>query len=209
MRRAWAIGALILAILLAPSAASATAAPDVVEGERLRLVSVLDERAATDLSPGQRVDWLVEVSAAPGDPGRIDISLAASGEMDVDVTVLRCAVAWTGGSCAAGAERLRTGSAAPRDGSRERLLRIDADETARLLLSIAAPADAQEGERTELRVLAHGLGEEIEAGSAPDDGDGLATTGNGLPWFVVWGGIAIVGVGTTLAVDYRRRRART
>ncbi|WP_156760238.1 hypothetical protein [Microbacterium karelineae] len=209
MRRMCAIGGLILAALLTPSAATASTAPEVVEGDRLRLVSVLDERVAADLAPGQRIDWLVDVSATPGEPGRIEIFLMGSGALAVAAEVFRCGVPWEGGACPTGAERLRAESPVPRDGSREPLLRIDADDTARLLLTVTAPDDPREGARSELRVLAEGFGEEVGAGPPDDDGgDGLATTGGAPLWAVCWGALGAVGVGAALTAARRDRRER-
>lgn len=199
-----AVGAATLIAVFAPSSAWGASETRVVEGEHLRLVSTLDRDAAADLAPGESIDWLVDIGTTRGERGEITASLEGVGELAVDVAVHRCDVAWRGGACATGEDRLRPLSPVARDGSRHELARSVTGDTVHLRLVVAAPDALRQGEQTEVRVVAGGFGEEVDVGGPTGE---LAATGGTGPWPIVFGAFGALAVGAVLVVVRRTRRA--
>ena len=200
-----ALAALFLAILVVASPSAAWAAPttQVIQGSVLRLVSVADWEAASELLPGQPVRWDVEVSAEAPDPGDVRISASAMGDARLLLDISMCLQPWRASGCPGGATELRTRWSIPRDGVEVPLIQIADTETARLRLAISLdPADGSGS--TDLRVLAQGAGETVVVGSE----GGLATTGPPPrgPW-VISAGVVLALWGAALVIRGHRRAA--
>ena len=200
MRTRFATALAVAATLLMPTPAWAAPTTQVIQGDVLRLVSVADWDAASQLRPGVPVQWDVEVSADAPDPGTVRIGVSAHGAQALVLDISVCASAWRAGGCPGGANVLRADWSIPRDGSEIELTEIADTEIAHLRLAITLdPADLDGA--TAIRVHARGAGETAVVG--PDGG--LATTGSSpmVPW--------LLGIGTVLVVTggvvTRRRRA--
>lgn len=168
--------ALVAALTLLAAPAAAHAAPDreVIEGDRLRLVSQLDRDAARSLEPGEAIAWTVDVSATPGEPGRIAVELAGDGQLALRAGVARCPVAWVDGACAQGAAELRPLEDVPLGGATDDLLSMPATETAHLRILVEPAEEGSLEGATDLRIVARGAGEEIGVGPEPPGEDPAA-----------------------------------
>jgi len=186
-------------LLAAP--VSAAAETEVVQGERIRIVSTIDEEAATELAPGAAADWFVDVSVLPGEPGEIDISLAEAGPLALDVAVYRCEVHWEANECPTGEARIRAPGGL--ESGEAALMTMPHTDAAHLRLVVTAPEDVAPEKQGQLRLIAAGVGDEQEAGSPPSP---LEPTGTSLPWVIgcAAAGMLIAGA----AITATRRRAR-
>jgi len=201
MIRAAAI-ALAAAAVLAAAPASADAGTQVVQGERIRIASTIDSEAATSLTPGSSVHWLVDVSVSPGEPGEIAISLTESGELGLDVAAYRCDAEWEGDECPTGAARIRSGG--PLSGGETALLTMPHSEAAYLRLVATAPDDVPPATRGRLRLIAAGAGDRQEAGVPPAP---LEPTGSSLPWAFGCAAVGVLIAGTTITAMRAGRQA--
>jgi hypothetical protein len=204
--RRLALATAALAAVLAVGAAPASAVPrsEVIEGEHVRLVSTIDRAAAAAMPPGSAVRWDVEVSADAPHPGRLDIAVAATGGLRLQVDALACAVPWRGERCPVGAERLLS-RWAPLDepGATRPIHAGDAARPVFLRLEVRALAGAQPGEATELRIVVDGFGEEVSAGTGGTPG-ALAATGGAASWSAALAAAVVLAAAGTAALARRR-----
>ncbi|MFT0137152.1 hypothetical protein ACEK07_02165, partial [Alcanivoracaceae bacterium MT1] len=163
-----------LALLAAPAAAHAAPDREVIEGDRLRLVSQLDRDAARSLEPGEAIAWTVDVSATPGEPGRIAVELVGEGQLPLRAAVARCPVAWAEGTCEQGAAELRPLEDVPLGGAADDLLSMPATDTAHLRILVEPAEEGSLEGATDLRIIARGAGEEIGVGPEPPGEDPAA-----------------------------------
>ncbi|MFJ4254856.1 LPXTG cell wall anchor domain-containing protein [Microbacterium sp. NPDC090003] len=206
MRRRLAIllPVLVATGILAPAPAWAAPTTEVIQGRVLRLVSVADWSQASRLLPGQPVQWDVEVSASPPDPGTVAIAVSAAGDAPLLVDAALCMQEWRESGCPGGAEELASEWSIPRDGSEVALAAFASTDVAHLRLWITLDADDDNG-ITDVRVHAQGVGETVVTGPG---GSPLPATGGAVaPWLIGAGaGLAVAGIG--LAV-LRRRDSRS
>jgi signal peptidase len=86
-----------------PATAATAATEHIVQGESIRLTSILDPEQARSLEPGDESVWIVGVEAITDEPGAIDIDLEfAADEPALTVSVAACDVRWVGTGCASG-----------------------------------------------------------------------------------------------------------
>ena len=208
MMRRTALACALAALLLAGAAGPASAAPvsEVIEGEHLRIVSAVDPETMQNMVPGDVVVWDVSVSADAPEPGQIDVSLTGSGELGLLVEVRQCDAEWTVSGCANDETVLFAAEAAPRDGTVRPLTDFNADDIAYLRLDVrllegTAP---DQGDTTQLRVVAEGYGEEVDVGPPDDNGD-LPRTGMGIAGVLLLA-IGAVVIGVAAAKLFSRRR---
>lgn len=184
----------LAAVLAVASAApaSAVSTSQVITGQYLELVSTADTAVMANMLPGDEVAWTVSVSADAPEPGVVDVALSGTGELPLSVVVRACNVEWDDGLCAPGATVLRERATVALDGHSEHLLRFDAAtaQHLRLDVALAESSDAPSGE-TELRVLASGFGDEVEA-TPPGEGE-LPETGLRI------GGVLLMALGAIVA----------
>ncbi|GGO66004.1 hypothetical protein GCM10010910_24470 [Microbacterium nanhaiense] len=189
------------ALLFAVAVGLATA-PD----DRIRIVSELDAAAASQLAPGETVDWFVDVTTTPGEPGTVDISIAEIGDLGLEVAAFRCESEWEGSVCAAGATRLREQSPLP--AGEASLLAIPDTETAHLRMVVVAADDLPASAQGALRLLAQGAGDakDVEGPRSP-----LQPTGSLSLSALVCAAVGALGAGAaiTLTRIFRRRTPRT
>lgn len=191
-------GGILCALAAAPAWAAPTA--EVIEGQYVRLVSVVDWEGAADMAPGETMRWDVEVSADAPEPGTLTIAVSATGETPLVVDATLCLEAWRGDECPGGVETLRTGWDVPRDGGQVTLREVDAADVAHLRLDVALGSVAA-GNATEMRVHVIGAGEQVDAG--PDlPPTGQSSTGT---WILAAGAMLLAGTAALLAARARRR----
>lgn len=205
---------IVVAALLTAPPAWAAPTTEVIQGSVLRIVSVADWTAASSLMPGESVRWDVAVSADAPDPGRVTLSVSASGDAPLVVDAELCMRGWQADGCPGGAMALRSSWAIPLDGSPVVLAEIATTEVARLRLRIALGVAAGEASgATDVRVRASGVGDSVVVGPGgplPATGGGVlpATGGGVVPWVVgVAAGLVIAGAGV-LVPRPRRRTGR-
>lgn len=197
-------GGVVMALLtVSPSWAAPTT--HVVQGEVLRLVSIADWDAASNLLPEQAVQWDVTVSADAPDPGVVRIGIDAQGTIPLTVDAAFCMQEWESNECPDGATVLHHNWDLPRDGVELPLTQVTDTDTVHLRLTIGL-GDAPHDGSTEVRVYAHGAGESIAVGP----GGGLATTGMSatVPW-ILGGGAVLVFLGFMLIALRRHRGTRS
>jgi LPXTG-motif cell wall-anchored protein len=198
--RAAVVLALVSAGALVASPAWAAPTTQVVQGQVLRLVSTADWDAASDLLPGQSVQWDVAVSAESPDPGTVRIGISAVGDAALVLDASLCMQEWDNAGCPGGATQLKTAWSIPRDGVEVSLAKMADTEVAHLRLTVAL-GNGDDGS-TQVRVHARGVGETAVIG--PDGG--LASTGMTpqSPWILgAAGALAVAGVAL---IAWRRRR---
>lgn len=179
------------ALLLAVAVGLATA-PD----DRIRIVSELDAAAASQLAPGETVDWFVDVTTTPGEPGTVDISIAEIGDLGLEVAAFRCATEWDGSACAAGETRLR--SQLPLSGDEVEILSIPDTDEAYLRLIVVAPDDLPDSATGSLRLFASGA----------SDSTPLQPTGSMPAWTLACAAIGALAAGAAITATRARRRER-
>lgn len=190
--------ALALALALAASAPTTGA-----EADRIQIVSELDSEAAGRLAPGSEVAWYVDVSTTSGEPGTVDISLAETGRLGLEVAVYRCGTAWDGEACAAGETRVRELS--PLREGQAGLLSMPDTESAHLRMVVVAPDDVPESARGTLRLIASGAGGEREAEGPHSP---LEPTGGLSLWALACAAAGVLGAGAAITVARAVRRRR-
>lgn len=196
-------GALVAILLLLTGASPAWAAPttEVIQGEYLRIVSVADWQAATNMTPGDAVHWDLEISADAPDPGRVTIGVSATGDAPLTMDAYLCDQSWEAAGCPSGARTLRVDWDVQRNGNRVRLTDMADTDVAHLRCSFSLGSSALADEaRTDVRIHVNGAGETVTVG--PDDP--LAPTGlqSGIPWALAAGALVLLVVGLVL---YLRR----
>lgn len=193
-------------LLLAFAIGLAYAPDDGADGDRIRLVSQLDGAAASQLSPGATLEWFVDVSTVPGEPGTVEISLSETGELGLEVAAFRCESEWEGSVCAAGATSLREQSPLP--AGEATLLAIPDTETAHLRMVVVAADDLPASAQGALRLLAQGAG---DAKDAEGPRSPLQPTGSLPVSALVCAAVGALGAGAaiTLTRIFGRRTRRT
>lgn len=185
----------ITAVSLAGGAPMAHAAADggeqVVQGEMLRLTSILDAAKAAQLQPDELVTWVVGVESSADEPGvvTIDLEFGAAGP-PLAIAATACEMRWVGTDCPAGARELGSFALAHEAG-RFRLDAMPSHAQRWLRLTVGLVEPQEEGAETtparrSLVVRASGAGETIPIGSTVD---GIAETG--VPFDVA--ALAVVG----------------
>lgn len=191
-------GGILCALAAAPAWAAETT--EVIEGEYVRLVSVTDWEQATEMAPGETMQWDIEVSADAPAPGTLTIAVSATGETPLVVDATLCLDAWRGDECPDGLETLRTGWDVPRDGGQVTLREVDATDVAHLRLDVAL-GSADAGNATEMRVHVIGAGEQVDAGpELPPTGRSSTDT-----WILAAGAMLLAGTAALLAARARGR----
>ena len=168
----------------------------MISGRYIDLVSTADPESMSSMLPGDVIVWTVSVSAEAPDPGVIDVAISGTGELPLDVSVQSCEDPWSEEStCPSGAAEIRADSPVELDGVKDILMQFDATETRHLLVQVALGAEASVPEAsTELRLHAHGFGEDVET-TPPDDDDELPETGLKISGVLLMAaGAIIVGV---------------
>lgn len=156
---------------------------EVIQGEYLQLISVVDPEEMVNMMPGDEVRWEVTVSAQAPEPGVIELGLSAAGNLALEVKIENCEVAWQQGVCPTDSAMLHSTQLVDLTGTQEALMAVDAVSQAQLLITVEMPegftyqADAS----TEVKLHAHGFGEKIDAGllspAKPLPNTGLALGG--------------------------------
>ncbi|SMH50392.1 hypothetical protein SAMN06295885_3518 [Rathayibacter oskolensis] len=224
MPHARAIGAVLAALLLAPSAS----ADDLLEVRELSSPATL-----RDLAPGDTAEWAVEVTGASA--GDLSVGFAVDGgdalatdpQNGLQLVVDLCSTSFSvverraGGRtisrylCPGDEVRLGAGPAAEL-GSLDGVRAVEGGETTGVRVRVAFPSAAGnelEGTRAALRVVvtrADGSPEPVAPGSVPGAAgpDGLAVTGRDLGAALL-GGLLALGGGALLAALARRRQEQS
>jgi len=193
------------ALLFALAVGFAASPNDGTEVDRIRIVSELDAETASQLSPGTTVDWYVDVRTTPGSPGTVEISLAETGQLGLEVAAFRCETEWDGSACTAGETLLRPQGALR--GETAELLSMPDTDAAHLRLVVVAPDDLPESAQGTLRLLASGAGDEKEAEGPHTP---LEPSGAMPVWGLVCAAAGALCAGAAITVTRavtRRRRA--
>jgi len=198
--------AVVVGVLALADPSHAATSTEVVQGQYVRLVSVVDWSQAEQLQPGEAVQWDVDVSAEAPEPGTLAVGLSASGETPLTIDAELCEVAWRNDGCPSGAERLRTAWEIPRDGELVVLSEGSAADVAHVRLHVALASD-NAADPTQVRVHAIGAGEEIGTGPKSP----LAPTGSspGVPWMLAGGSALLVGTAALLLARARTRKGES
>ena len=227
-----AVAKLVLAApLTAPDAAqaapstpvSSTAVDDVTDephvqvtrGRILTLTSIGDRDAMMSLDEIPSAPWQVGVSAAPPEPGLVEVSVSADGSLlsagddGLWVTVDVCAQRWTDEGCASGGTRV-AGPAPASDVFDSPLLAATMHSSQeRWIMVNASLGDDDERGFVDLVVSSRG-GDELLSTSPPDGasgGGGGATAVTGFdPRMPLHLALGAVVAGLTLALAARLRR---
>ena len=191
-----------------PATAATTTTEHIVQGEMIRLTSILDAEQARTLEPGDESVWIVGIEAITGEPGAIDIDLEfAADEPALAISVAACNVRWTDAGCASGYRDLLDVTATDAAAS-HRLDEMSTSEQRWLRLSVGL-ADRNAGAIVDgwrdLVVRASGFGE--SSGIGPG-GDGIARTGPPVaPGALALAALLLIAAGTAALI--RRPRERT
>lgn len=200
-------GSLVATLMIFIGAAPAWAASttEVVQGEYLRIVSVADWQSATNMSPGDAVQWDLEISADAPDPGRVTIGVSATGGTPLTMDAYLCDERWSAAGCPSGARTLRLDWEVQRNGNLVPLTDMADTDVAYLRCSFALGSAAlADDAKSEVRVHVNGSGETVTVG--PDDP--LAPTGLHpvIPLAMAGGALVLLLIGLVL---YLRRGTRS
>lgn len=214
------VAAAVTTSMLSPQPAQAAAvaslaSEQVVQGEVLRLTSILDAARAGNLEPGADAVWIVGVEAITDEPGTVDIALEfGAGAPRLTIAVAVCDERWNGTDCPSGARALPTVTAAS-SAARHPLaeMRTSEQRWLRLTVSLADGTDGTDAGtagadepvdpiRRELVVRATGFGESASIGPGGD----IAATGPPFaPSALAAAAVLLTAAGAALV---RRPRAR-
>lgn len=204
------VGTVLSTLALCVGTTTAWAAPttEIVQGQYLRIVSVADWQAATDLAPGETLQWDVTISADAPEPGTVSIGVSASGDAALVLDATVCMREWIGGDCPGGASELRAAWDLPRDDAVSHLTDIADTETAhlRLRMSLASGTVASDGLTT---VRVHATGEQESIATGTDTSDPLPPTGisDAMPILIAAGSLLLV-LGAVLTYSAHRRQRK-
>ncbi|MEB4614664.1 hypothetical protein OOT08_08440, partial [Leucobacter sp. M11] len=192
--RVGAVGlALFLGLGLALSPGSRPALASAAEpeaGGAIRISSVASPRIA-QLSPGDSGDWDLTVDTSRAPAGTLTVSLQASGDAGLGLTlaVRACAEGWTATGCGRGERTVAERRVADLSGAERRVTDARTRGTLWLRVTGSVPEDArpEPGERVQLTAVVR-AGEETVRHDLPADGwpagglpvpgvSGLANTG--------------------------------
>ncbi|GAA4781637.1 hypothetical protein [Microbacterium gilvum] len=202
-----ALGIVAAVLLLGAAAVPASAAEstEVYQGSVIRVVSVADWERAGRLAPGEAVDWTLDISASPPDPGTLEVGVRGGGELPVSLDAETCSRPWQGASCTGERTTLLEGWRPAGDGTTW-IEEVDADRSVHLRLVVSRDDDAVEGQEAEVAVHVRGASEEIIVGEQPPP---LAPTGGGphplLPAIVA----GVLGAAIAATGWLRRGRERS
>ncbi|RXZ72273.1 signal peptidase I [Agromyces albus] len=202
--------AALIGVTMAPEPATAatTTNEHIVQGERIRLTSILDTEQARSLEPGAESVWIVGVEAITEEPGAVDIDLELTAdEPALAISVAACDVRWIGTSCASGRRDVLDLTATDVATS-HRLDEISTSEQRWLRLTVGLADGGDEsihGGWRDLVVRASGFGESSGIGSG---GGGIARTGLPFPpAALALAALLLIAAGTAALI--RRPRDRT
>lgn len=197
-----------MALCVGTTEAWAAPTRDIVQGDYLRIVSVADWRNATNLVPGDVLQWDLTISADAPERGTVSIGISASGDAALAVDAAACLQEWSGDECPGGASELRTGWDLPRDGTVSNVIDIADTDIAHLRLRVSLASGTVAADvLTTVRV--HATGEQEAIVADPGASARLPDTGvsTALPALLVSGVlILVVGVVLTFAANWRRRK---
>lgn len=194
----------------------AAAAPNEQEtgSEQLRLLSIGDPVAMSNLMPGVAVQWQLGAWVETPDPGIVKLSLGGTGSaaLELRAIVRSCDERWVDGACASGATELMAAHTLDVDGSQGALTEFTSSSARWLLFEIWMPAArtgewaAPPGASVQLTVYASGFGEQLSL--TPGAVGQLSTTGSspGAPLLAAVGAVAS---GLVLAALARLRVTRS
>lgn len=214
-----------------PDAQAATV-ERVVQGSVLRLTTIGDETAMTQMQPGVPVVWQVGVSTRTVEPGVIDLTLRVNGALaavpsGLQLRMSACDTRWVATRCAAGSRVVIVPGPAGRFADRSYSLgSMSADQQRWLLVTAWLPAGSTvQGRSASVTVTANGIGETVaaqpgspgpavplpEPGTAPPDpGAPLPNTGVGVGVrMALFAGLVALGAGMVLLAAVRRDRRET
>ena len=168
----------------------------------------------TSLQPGIPVEWQVGVSADAADPGKVDISLSASGHaanaQKLTVAVDSCTTRWNAKTCSSGHQtlihpQLLPDIMPPRASAGTRLLTtMPSAEQLWLKITVTLADVVDHGFSETLHIQANGFGDELSTkGRTPT----LPETGSNLPGILL---LALVSLLTGLTIagytGFRKKR---
>jgi len=188
--------------------AADTATEHVVQGEVLRLTSILDAAHARNLEPGDQVAWIVGVEANTGEPGTVHIDLEFSAEdppLTIEVSV--CAVRWADDECASGRRDVVSLTAADVAGD-HRLDEMPTSEQRWLRLTVGlADGGGALLEPMQRSLIVRATGSGDSAGIGPG-GAGIAETGPRFaPAILAAAALLLIGFGAAVMLWRRRDRS--
>lgn len=140
-----------------------------ISGDVLRLETIADPQAMTQMSPGLTVPWQVGIWAEAPNPGTINVSWSASGDTELGLLaeVRACDTRWRSGECPGTESLLQGQTHVPWGPSEQGLKEITSDEQVWLLVEAhLSPGGTPDGQ-VELRVHARGFGEDVAADTGP------------------------------------------
>ncbi|MDQ0574512.1 signal peptidase I [Agromyces albus] len=171
------VAAALIGVTTTPQPATAATTEHIVQGEVIRLTSILDAEQARNLEPGVESVWIVGVEAITDEPGAIDIDLEfAADEPALTISVAACDVRWTDAGCSSGQRDLLDVTATDVAAS-HRLDEMSTSEERWLRLSVGLADSGAESIAAgwrDLVVRASGFGE--SSGIGPG-GDGILRKG--------------------------------
>lgn len=183
----------------------AAAAPNEQETgtAQLRLLSIGDPIAMSNLLPGVPVQWQLGAWVESPDPGTVQLSLGGTGSaaLELRAIVRSCDQRWVDGVCASGATELMASHALSVNDQQAALTEFASSTERWLLFEIWMPSTrsgeaAPPGASVQLTVYASGLGEQLSA--VPGSIGQLPTTGVS-PFAAVFTALSAVCVGLLLA----------
>lgn len=143
------VGASLLMPALSGAATAASTAPsaETVEGEHLRIVSVADWHAATNLIPGDTVQWDLSISVDTSQVATVSIGLSAEGDAALLSSARLCLQQWDDDECPGGAVTVHEAWDLPRDDTVTLMIEITDTDTAhlRLMISLGDGAHVDDG----------------------------------------------------------------
>lgn len=162
----------------------------VARGTYLTLTSIGDAEAMSNMQPNVPVLWQIGVSADAPEPGTVSLSLEASGDssLGLSLEIRSCSVQWVGGVCDGAERSIQPRLEAPLNSGLQLLESMPASEQRWMLVSAMVPPGG-EGE-VSLAVRAQGDSDSIAVG--PGTVGTIARTGAAsAPPMLLLGGVGV------------------
>lgn len=201
------------AVVADPPPAAAAPSEQETGTAQLRLLSIGDPIAMSNLLPGVPVQWQLGAWVESPDPGSVRLSLGGTGSaaLELRAIVRSCDQRWVDGICAGGATELIASHALSVNGRRAALTEFASNTERWLLFEIWLPnirsgEVAPPGASVQLTVYASGLGEQLS--TAPGSIGQLPTTG-ASPFIAVLTALGAVSTGLVFAALAHLGRSRS
>lgn len=166
------LGVALLAWQFDVAPAHAAETVETINGRVISLVSIQDRDAMANVAPGSPVSWQVGVLNTAPSPGRLTVSLAATGSMAqspsrMQLSVASCTQRWSGSTCPGVEATLDPVQGADAFAGDRTVTSFTSDQTRWLMVTVSLTPGSPVQGSTQLRLTAAGQGDQVSAGTAP------------------------------------------